>query len=204
MKKRNHAHAGIAPHSCLGFTGYRGNRSKKCLDVSNGISLVEGFLARVRSVVEVHDLDVSMLSQVVNGVHRPESFCFLCSWPIWVIFDVDDFWQGWCWWCSYQGGRFSSALSWETGGNGLVLWQGWGQIGGHWCGSGGTGGAPIALSRCHRMTTCAESCLPASSVNLAGGVNDMRGSKSHMAILQKERKTVHLDITVQPCHGHWH
>ena len=156
MKKRNHAHVGIAPHSCLGFTGYRGNRSKKCLDVSNGISLVEGFLARVRSVVKVHDLDVSMLSQVVNGVHRPESFCFLCSWPIWVIFDVDDFWQGWCWWCSYQGGRFSSALSWETGGNGLVLWQGWGQIGGHWCGSGGTGGAPIALSRCHRMTTCAE------------------------------------------------
>ena len=81
MKKRNHAHAGIAPHLCLGFTGYRGNRSKKCLDVSNGISLVEGFLARVRSVIKVHDLDVSMLSQVVNGVHRPESFCFLCSWP---------------------------------------------------------------------------------------------------------------------------
>ena len=80
-KRAGHSPAENAAHSHLGSSHSRRDRSKEELEVSSVVSLVESFFTRVERVFDVHDLDVSMHSQIIQGIQRPEVLHFGLSIP---------------------------------------------------------------------------------------------------------------------------
>lgn len=78
-KRAGHSPAENAAHSRLGSSHSRRDRSKEELEVGSVVSLVESFFTRVERVFDVHDLDVSMHSQIIQGIQRPEGLRFLVA-----------------------------------------------------------------------------------------------------------------------------
>ena len=80
-KRAGHSPAENTAHSRLGSSHSRRDRSKEELEVGSVVSLVESFFTRVERVFDVHDLDVSMHSQIIQGIQRPEVLRFGLSIP---------------------------------------------------------------------------------------------------------------------------